>query len=79
MSKITIYMKSDCPYCLKTKELLMRNEISFQEIDVIQDEFEWKEMVKKSGQLGVPVIEINQELVIGYDEGKLRKMLKLTR
>lgn len=79
MKKITIYMKPDCPYCLKTKELLERNGVSFQEIDVIKDDFEWKDMVRKSGQIGVPVIEINGELIVGYDESKLRGMLKLAK
>lgn len=79
MKSIIIYTKEDCPYCLKTKELLQRNGVNFREIDVIEDEFAWKEMVKKSGQLGVPVILVNDQIIIGYDENQLRKVLKLTK
>lgn len=79
MKSVTIYTKQRCPYCLKTKELLQKNGVNFKEVDVIEDEFAWKEMVKKSGQLGVPVILINDEIIIGYDEPQLRKVLKLVK
>lgn len=79
MKSVTIYTKQDCPYCLKSKELFQRNGVNYREIDVIADEFAWKEMVKKSGQLGVPVILIDDQIIIGYDENQLRKVLKLTK
>lgn len=77
MKQVVIYLMQQCPFCLKTKELLQKNEIPFKEIDVKKDEFAWKEMVKKSGQMGVPVILIEGELIVGYDEPKLRSSLKL--
>lgn len=79
MKQVIIYLMPQCPFCLKTKELLQRNEVPFQEIDVKKDEFAWKEMVRKSGQMGVPVIFINGDIVVGYDEPKLRGMLKLAK
>lgn len=79
MVQVLIYLTSDCPYCLKTKELLEKNEVPYLEIDVKKDEFAWKEMVRKSGQMGVPVILVNSALIIGYDEPKLREILKLTK
>ena len=79
MKQVVIYLMQQCPFCLKTKELLQKNEISFKEIDVKKDEFAWKEMVKKSGQMGVPVILIEGELIVGYDEPKLRATLKLSK
>lgn len=78
MKKVVLYVTSDSPYCLKTKELLDRNHVSYSEIDVGKDEFAWKEMVRKSGQMGVPVIEIDGNILIGYDENTLREILKMS-
>ncbi len=77
MHQITVYLTSNCPYCLKTKELFEKNQVRFTEIDVNKDEFAWKEMVRKSGQIGVPVIQIDRQIIVGYDEPKLRDVLKL--
>ncbi len=77
MQEIIVYLTSECPYCLKTKELFEKNGVAFKEIDVQKDEFAWKEMVRKSGQMGVPVIQVNGKIIIGYDEPKLREILKI--
>ncbi len=78
MKKVVLYVTSDSPYCQKTKELLDRNHVPYTEIDVGKDEFAWKEMVRKSGQMGVPVIEIDGNILIGYDENALREILKIS-
>lgn len=78
MKRVILYTTSDSPYCLQTKELLDRNHVPYTEIDVGKDEFAWKEMVRKSGQMGVPVIEINGTILIGYDERALREILKMS-
>ncbi len=74
---IKIYTTPTCPWCKKTKEFLKENKIKFKEIDVASDKKAAKEMIEKSGQMGVPVIEIDKQLIVGFDEDKLKKALKL--
>ena len=74
---IKIYTTPTCPWCKKTKEFFKENKIKFKEIDVASDKKAAKEMIKKSGQMGVPVIEIDKQLIVGFDEEKLKKALKL--
>lgn len=62
---------------MKTKEFLKAHKIPFKDINVAVNEKALHDMVKKSGQMGVPVIDINGKIIIGYDEMALRKMLKL--
>ncbi len=77
MTEVKIYSTSMCPYCTTLKEFLKERGVEFEEIDVSQDEKAMKEMVEKTGQMGVPVIEIDGEIVIGFDRGKIIKLLKL--
>jgi glutaredoxin-like YruB-family protein len=74
---VKIYTTSTCPWCKKTKEFLKKNKIKFKEINVELNEKAAREMVEKSGQMGVPVIDIEGEIVVGFDEAKLKKLLKL--
>ena len=77
MSIVKVYSTATCPWCKKTKKLLDDNSISYQELDVGSDREARDEMVRKSGQMGVPVIEIEGEVGIGFDEGWLRERLGL--
>lgn len=77
MTKVKIYSTLMCPYCTTLKEFLKERGVEFEEIDVSQDEKAMKEMVEKTGQMGVPVVEIDGEIVIGFDRGKIIKLLKL--
>jgi glutaredoxin 3 len=74
---IKIYTTSTCPYCTMVKEFLDKNKVKYQNIDVAADPANAKEMIEKSGQMGVPVIDANGTMVIGFDEEKLKKALKL--
>jgi len=74
---IKIYTTPTCPWCKKTKEFFKENKIKFKEINVASNKKAAKEMIKKSGQMGVPVIEIDKQLIVGFDEEKLKKALKL--
>ena len=74
---IKIYTTPTCPWCKKTKEFFKENKIKFKEIDAASDKKAAKEMIEKSGQMGVPVIEIDKQLIVGFDEEKLKKALKL--
>ena len=74
---ITIYSTPTCVYCKTLKEYLAGKNISFKEIDVSQNEKELEKMVAISGQMGVPVVEIDGNVVIGFDREKIDELLKL--
>lgn len=65
--KIKVYTTSTCPYCKRLKSFLTSNNLSFEEFDVGQDKNAREEMIKKSGQMGVPVIEIEGKIIVGFD------------
>lgn len=77
MAKVTIYSTPGCPWCKKAKQLLEAHSIAYSDVNVATDASARQEMVKKSGQLGVPVTEIDGHIVIGYDEVKLKQLLGL--
>ena len=70
-----VYSTSTCPYCKLAKEYLSSKGIPYEDIDVSNDQEKAKEMVNISGQMGVPVIVINGEVVIGFDKGKIDSLL----
>lgn len=73
--KVIVYSTKTCPWCKKVKEFLKANKISFTNKDVGANTKDAQEMIKKSGQQGVPVIDINGKIIIGFDEGKLKSAL----
>jgi len=75
--EVTVYSTPFCPYCVMVKNFLKQNGVDFEEIDVTEDAAKAAEMVRKSGQSGVPVTEIDGQIVVGYDLKKLRALLKL--
>lgn len=75
--KIVLYSTHSCPYCILAKDFLKENNIKFEEIYVDDDPEKAREMVKKSGQLGVPQVEINNQMIIGFDKEKLKQLLKI--
>jgi len=74
---IIIYTTPFCPWCKKVKDFFNENTIKFEEIDVSKDQKAAQDIIKRSGQFGVPVIEINKKFIIGFDEAKLKKELNL--
>ncbi len=76
---IKIYTTPYCPYCVTLKNFLKQREINFEEIDVLKDEKARDEMIEKSGQYGVPVIEIEGEFIIGFDKERICKILKINK
>ena len=74
---ITIYSTPTCVYCKNLKEYFAEKNIAFEEIDVSENEKELEKMVAISGQMGVPVIEINGDVVVGFDREKIDEVLKL--
>lgn len=74
---VKVYSTPTCPWCKKTKEFLKENKVSFKNIDVSKDKKAAAEMLKISGQSGVPVTDANGTIIVGFEEGKLKKALKL--
>lgn len=74
---VTIYTTKTCGYCRAAKALFAKHGIPFTEIDVGSDAHKAREMIELSGQMGVPVIVVEKDIVIGYDEPKLKELLKL--
>ena len=78
-TKLVIYSTPTCPYCKRAKDYLSRKGISYAEHNVAADRNAAREMVKKSGQLGVPVIIIDHEVIIGFNQAQLNKLLSTSR
>ncbi|MBZ9577890.1 glutaredoxin family protein [Patescibacteria group bacterium] len=74
---VKVFSTPSCPYCVTLKEFLKEHDIEFEDIDVSQDKVALDEMVKKSGQMGVPVVDIDGQIVIGFDKEKITKLLNL--
>ena len=75
---ITIYSTPTCVYCHTLKEYLAKNNLQYKEVDVSLDEKELEKMVAISGQMGVPVTEIDGNVVIGFDKEKIDELLKIS-
>jgi len=78
MKKVKIYSTLTCPYCETLKQYLRDNNIDFENIDVSSDEKAAEEMIEKSGQMGVPVADIDGEIVVGFDREIIKKLLGIT-
>jgi len=77
MPKIKIYTTPFCVYCTKAKDFFSKNNLNYIEVDVTKDDSALNEMVKKSGQMGVPVIEIEDKIIVGFDQNKIKSILNL--
>ena len=77
MTKVLIYTTATCPWCKKTKEFFQKHSVKYTEKDVAVDEKTAQEAIDKSGQMGVPVIDIDGQIIVGFDEPKLKKALKI--
>ncbi len=73
--KVVIYSTPTCPICKRAKTYLTEKGISYQEIDVAASRDAAKEMIKKSGQMGVPVIFVDDEMMVGFNQSKLDALL----
>ncbi len=74
---VKIYSTPTCVYCKTLKEYFKKKEVVFEDIDVSKNEKELEDMIKKSGQMGVPVVDVNGEIVIGFDKQKVDELLKI--
>ena len=77
MAKVTGYSTPSCPWCHKAKDFLKENKIKFEDKNVADDDAARNEMVEKSGQMGVPVLDINGTVIVGFDQESIKKALKI--
>lgn len=75
MDKIKVYSTPTCPWCRMLKDYLIEKKVEFENIDVSSDRNAADEMVEKSGQLGVPQIEINGRMIVGFDRDAIEEEL----
>jgi len=76
MAKVIVYSTNSCPYCVMAKQWLKEKKIEFDAIDVGADRAKADEMVKKSGQMGVPVIDVAGKIIVGFDKPSIEAALK---
>ena len=76
-NSITVYSTPTCPFCVRAKQYLKDNNIQFEDIDVSENHEKAQEMIKKSGQMGVPVLEIDGKIIVGFDKDKIKEALNL--
>lgn len=72
---VTIYSTPSCHFCHAAKEFFTENNVAFTDFDVASDLGKRQEMIEMTGQMGVPVIRIGDDVVVGFDEGKVKELL----
>ncbi len=73
---IKVYSTPSCPYCKLTKDFLQEQGIEFEDIDVAANPSAANEMVKMSGQMGVPVIDVDGQIIVGWNKSALQEAIK---
>ena len=76
---VTVYTSPNCPYCNMVKEFLSQRGVSFEERDVSRNQSYAQELVRSTGQMGVPVTIINGQIVVGFDRGRLEQLITQTQ
>ncbi len=77
MTNIKVYSTPTCPFCKKAKEFLRQNNFAFEDLNVTESEEARTEMINKSGQMAVPVLDIDGEIIVSFEVGKIKKALKI--
>lgn len=77
MANVKMYTTPTCVYCKMTKEFFAKNNVKFDEVNVAEDEAAFQEMLQKSHQMGVPVIDVDGQIFIGFDKKGLSQALKI--
>ena len=74
---VKVYSTATCPWCIRAKQFLKENNIDFQNIDISGDQQAADELMQKSGQMGVPVLDIEGEIIVGFDRERIKSALGL--
>jgi glutaredoxin-like YruB-family protein len=77
MNTVTIYSTPVCHFCHAAKDFFTENNVAYTEHDVASDLEKRSEMIDMTGQMGVPVIRIGDDVIIGFDEAKIKELLAL--
>ena len=77
--KIKIFSTPTCPYCHVLKNYLKENGFEFEEIDISKETAKREELIKKTGLATLPVVEINGQLIVGFDKKKIDEILKIKK
>ena len=78
MKSVKVYSTPTCPYCIKVKQFLDKSGVEYENIDVSGDQDKAQEMITKSGQMGVPVVDIEGDIIVGFDKDKISEALGLS-
>ena len=76
MPNVIVYSTQMCPWCVRAKDYFKSKGIKFKDIDVGTDPLKAKEMIKKSGQMGVPVIDIDGVIIVGFNQQAIEQALR---
>ena len=79
MSNVTVYTSPTCAYCHMLRQYLQDNEVEFEEIDVMQNQEAARQMVEETGQMGVPVTNIDGTYIIGFAKDSIAEKLGLSK
>lgn len=77
MATIKVYSTPTCPFCKRAKEFLKQNNFAFEDLNVAENEEARTEMINKSGRMAVPVLDIDGEIIVGFEAEKIKKALKI--
>lgn len=75
---IKVYSTPSCVYCVKVKDYFKKHGVKFTDYDVSKNQKYAEEMVKKSGQMGVPVVLMGNQVIVGFDKAKIDRILNLS-
>jgi len=75
---VKVYSTPTCPWCVRVKQFLKDNNVVFEDYDVGLDQAKANEMISKSGQMGVPVLDIEGEIIVGFDKEKIKQLLNIS-
>ncbi len=75
MTKVKVYSTPTCPWCKKVKDFLKEKNVEFEDLNVVENQDARAEMIDKSGQMGVPVLDIGGEIIVGFDQEAIEKLL----
>ena len=76
--RVIIFTTPTCSYCNLAKQYFRRNKIRFRDVDISRDQAAARDVVRRSGQMGVPVIDIGGKIIVGFDKPKINQLLGLS-
>jgi glutaredoxin-like YruB-family protein len=76
--RIVVFSTPNCPWCTKVKRYLRENKFRFRDVDIAKDEKAAKDVVRRTGQMGVPVVLVNNKPIIGFNKKELDKVLNIS-